>query len=179
MIITIKKHKGNYIFYENETYAFWAASDTKYFRETKKLFYNDILISEINTKFKLPLSCSYVIRFQNTLTEAYLKFKLFHQFKPTCLFRNDVYEIIQHRGNKTSIFKNDIQIAYYEEGSLDYFNNHGIKLVANDDIDRELLFSFIVSLKCEFKNDDSDITYNLGNFSFTEKKKFDNDWKPI
>jgi len=179
MIITIKKNNGKYIFQDNKTYAFWATSDTKYFRETKKLFYNNTLISEIKTKFQLPFTCSYIIRFQNQLTEANLKFKLFHEFNPTCLFKNDVYEIIPHRGNKTSIFKNNIQIAYYEEESIEYFNNPGIKFVANDNIDRELLFSFIVSLKCDFMNDNSNITYNLGNISLTEKRKFDDDWEPI
>ena len=96
-----------------------------------------------------------------------------------CRLEDDVYDIYGHRGRKYSIFKNDVQIGWWNKEAVTWFEGDNYSIIANDDADHELLISFCLIMdNYDSKSHDETVTIDLGNFGFMAKK-FDSDWRPI
>ena len=177
MEITIKQ-VHNKIYYTNGTKTIYYGTDTlKRFKMIKQLYKEDKLIAESWLNIKFPFRIVFQIKLTETKQIVSLKFKDFFKPKFICSFNGDSYEIIPHKGRKTSIFKNSSQIGFYTEKTLEYFNQETIHLIANEDINKDLIFAFILALKYKYNHDNSTFTINLGNFG-PEARKFNDLWKP-
>jgi len=60
---------------------------------------------------------------------------------------------------------------------VEFMGRQTIFLLANDDIKQDLIFTFILAVKCDFNDDYSTVSVDLGNFG-PEASKFDTSWKP-
>jgi hypothetical protein len=90
----------------------------------------------------------------------------------------DTYDIYGHRGRKYSIYKNNIQIAFWDKEAVVWFEGDNYKIKADKDCDVELLISFclIVDNFSSENHGGNVVTYDLGNFGF-QAKKFDESWR--
>jgi len=87
------------------------------------------------------------------------------------------YDIYGHRGLKYSIYKNDIQIAWWGKKAVTWFAGDNYKIIADKDCDIELIVSFCLIIDNFSSNDEKGDTvkYDLGNIGF-QAKKFDYNW---
>lgn len=92
-------------------------------------------------------------------------------------FNNDTYEIIVHKGNKVSFFKNQLQFAYYIKQAITFGEADRLQVVADDDTNISFLCMLIYVTICTTETNDGTINFNLGNLS-REMKAFDTQWKP-
>ncbi len=97
-----------------------------------------------------------------------------------CQCGSDLYDIYGHRGRKYSIYKNDIQIAWWDKKAVSWFAGDNYKIIADKDCDAELLISFCLivdNFSSENNKNDAIFNYDLGNIGF-QAKKFDDTWQP-
>ena len=100
-----------------------------------------------------------------------------------CRVGHDYYEIFGHRGRKYSIYKNNVQIAYWDKEAVTLYKGDNYKIIADDDSDYELLISFclIIDNKSSNNGDNNNAlfskTIDFGNIG-PEAKEFNTMWKP-
>ncbi len=96
-----------------------------------------------------------------------------------CIYGNDVYDIYSHRSRKKSIFKNNIQIAWFDKEAVSWYDGDNYKMILNQDCYKELIIAFCLIIdNYRHRNDDgATLTYDFGNIG-GEMKKFDNSWSP-
>jgi len=96
-----------------------------------------------------------------------------------CRIGEDLYEIFGHRGRKYSIYKNDIQIAWWDKEAVSWFNGDNYKLIADEDSEVELLICFCLIMdNAKSQNDErTTVHYDFGNIG-PQAKKFNQNWKP-
>ena len=96
-----------------------------------------------------------------------------------CQSGPDLYDIYGHRGRKYSVYKNDVQVAYWDKKAVTWFAGDNYKIIADRDCDKDLILSFclIVDNFSSDSNDGNTVTYDLGNIGF-QAKKFDETWHP-
>lgn len=178
MEIIIKEGNDGFLFFEGEELIYVGLLRTKKLRLFKQLYdNNEQLITETKLSFRLPFNFFYRMRFLDKETTIDLKYASILKPRLVCTFENDLYEIIPHKGLKTSVFKNNKQIAFFEEQSLELFENKTIRLVADRNMNRPLIFSTILTLKCNYEEDPDTFNFNLGNVG-PEYRKFDPNWEP-
>ncbi|MBK8556335.1 MAG: hypothetical protein IPL65_11465 [Lewinellaceae bacterium] len=59
-----------------------------------------------------------------------------------CRDGKDKYEIFGHRGRKYSIYKNTVQVAWWDKEGVTWFEGDNYKITADSDADAELLSCF-------------------------------------
>lgn len=177
MEIIIRRVDNHFQFTTDKKTIFYGKFVVQRFKIIKQLYQDKKLVTESVFKFRLPFQIMYSIKFIEKNQTISLKYTNIFNPKFICHFNNDTYEIIPHKGLKTSIFKNDIQIGYYIEKRVEYFGGQTISLVTNDDISKQLIFTFMLAIKCNFQNDYSSASIDIGNFG-PEARKFDSSWKP-
>lgn len=174
----IKRTDNKFLFIVNGTTGYWGTMTTKWFKRIKYLYdFKGELISESIFKFRLPFKITHTIKFTETNQTVTLKFKSIFNPSFVCKYDDDLYEIIPHKGLKASIFKNGKQIGYYTDKQIEYLGGQTLYFVANDDVCQNLIFSFILAIKCDFNNDYSTMSVDIGNFG-PEVRKFDSSWRP-
>jgi hypothetical protein len=102
----------------------------------------------------------------NFTTKSY--WKLHYQ----CQHQNDKYDIYGHRGRKYSIYKNEVQIAYWDKEAVSWFSGDNYMILTDNDANHQLLIGFCLILDND-KNNDKDgatVTYDFGNIGWQEKK---------
>lgn len=84
-----------------------------------------------------------------------------------CQVGNDLYEIYGHRGRKYSVYKNNVQIAWWNKSAVAWFNGDNYKIIADDDCDHELLscFCLIADNTTSNENSGNAVTVDLGHIS--------------
>lgn len=180
MKIEIKKIKNKFLFTLNNDLIFVGISITKKFREIRSLYKETQLISETRLMFQLPFRFLHKIKYYDNKESFKLIDMRYHNIlrpKHICIINNVTYEIIPHKGMKTSIFKNGRQIGFYEDKKVEFLGNQTIVLIVDNDIEKELICTFILAIKCDFKNDYSTISIDVGNLG-PEARVFDHTWKP-
>lgn len=90
---------------------------------------------------------------------------------------NDVYELYRHKERKVSVFKNNIQIAYWEKEAITYLVGDYYEIIANKNSDQELLIALCLIMDNIHSKGGSLFNVDLG-VIFNEKKSFNNKWKP-
>lgn len=130
-------------------------------------------INEKGASFKISYD---LIRFDNNLFEFRTKNTWKEHY--SCQVGQDLYEIYGHNGSngsKYSIYKNDIQIAWWDKEAF-VWSNDNYKIIADNDSDVELLISFCLII------DNASSNYSEGNTTSTktvpQAKKFDTNWQP-
>ncbi len=89
---------------------------------------------------------------------------------------NDRYDFYFHRGHKKSLFKNDKQVAKYNEGKVHFWNNDSGYIIANNDENKLLLLSlFIMFDMGEYM--DADVNVDLGKLDSGVIENNEN-WQP-
>jgi hypothetical protein len=91
----------------------------------------------------------------------------------------DTYDIYEHRGLKVSIYKNDRQIAWWDQEPVSWFAGDNYTIIADRDADAELLISFCLVID-NYRSDNHDgntFTFNIGHIG-PQARKFDPDWQP-
>jgi uncharacterized protein YxjI len=118
-----------------------------------------------------------ITRWDNNVFEFRTKsiFKLHYQ----CQCGPDLYDIYGHTGRKFSIFKNSIQIAWWNKKAVTWFAGDNYKIIADKDCDVDLIIAFCLIIDNFSSNDHEGnvVTYDLGNIGF-QSKKFDKNWQP-
>ena len=94
-----------------------------------------------------------------------------------CQVGADYYEIFGHRGRKYSVYKNAKQIAWWDKNAVVWFEGDNYKIVADKDIDAELLISFCLAVDNKSERKSSAITWDIGSIG-PQVKKFDANWQP-
>jgi uncharacterized protein YxjI len=97
-----------------------------------------------------------------------------------CICGNDTYDIYGHRGRKYSIYKNNVQVAWWNKNAVAWFNGDNYKIFADNNCDVNLLISFCLVIDNWAYNDEKNkntININLGNIGW-QAKKFDPAWQP-
>ncbi len=96
-----------------------------------------------------------------------------------CQYSFDTYDIYGHRGRKYSIFRNDIQVAWWDRNDGTWLPPDNYKIITDSDCDTELIISFCLVVD-NFSNEDND--GNRGGLGLgyvgREAKKFDRQWRP-
>ena len=77
-----------------------------------------------------------------------------------CVFNKDTYEIYGHRGRKYSVYKNGIQIAWWDKELVSWFNGDNYTIIADNDCNYELLIAFCLVID-EFRSDDNKSAVNI------------------
>jgi uncharacterized protein YxjI len=90
---------------------------------------------------------------------------------------NDIYELYCHKERKVSVFKNSIQIAFWEKEAITYLIGDYYDIMANKNSDKELLIAFCLIMDNIHSKGGSLFNVDLG-LVFKENKKFNNNWKP-
>lgn len=91
----------------------------------------------------------------------------------------DLYEIFGHKGRKHSVYKNDVQIAWWDKEMVSWFEGDNYKIVADDDSNHELIIGFCLMLDSQFSNNKNGntVTIDFGNIG-PQAKEFDYAWRP-
>ncbi|MGJ8683134.1 MAG: hypothetical protein ACSHWW_00825 [Nonlabens sp.] len=87
------------------------------------------------------------------------------------------YEIIPHKGNKVSIFKNNIQIGYYEKDLINVLKDQKIVLFCDKYVKFKLIIMIILSVEFSGSSDRSTVNIDFGNIG-GELRPFDESWYP-
>ncbi|MBN8835648.1 MAG: hypothetical protein J0I09_00160 [Sphingobacteriia bacterium] len=132
---------------------------------------------KINKLFSWPNAKYNITRWDNNILE--FRTKSFWKYQYQCQCGTDFYEIYGHLGRKFSIFKNDIQIAWWDKKAVSWFAGDNYKIIAENNCDKDLVISFCIIID-NFYNDNHDgnmVNFDFGNLGFN-LKKFDHDWQP-
>jgi len=96
-----------------------------------------------------------------------------------CEYKNDKYTIYSHLERKYSIYKNDIQIAWWDKEAVVWFSGDNYKIVADSDVEIELIISFCLIIDNYFnrRSRGNILTYDFGEV-LHEDKSFNSKWLP-
>ena len=138
-----------------------------------KLFLNEqenpvIIIKQknwIKTRYEIVELDNNAKQFQNTNI-----WKLNYK----CIVGSDSYEIFGQKGFKYSVFKNNIQIAWWDRVSVINLEIPQYKIIADSDSNPELLISFCLIIDNLSKPSNG---IDFGNI-LQGSRKFDAEWKP-
>jgi uncharacterized protein YxjI len=116
---------------------------------------------------------------RGTNTVLQFRTKSFWKHHYQCQSAADNYDIYGHRGRKYSIYKNDVQVAWWDKKAVTWFAGDNYKITADKDCDVDLIISFCLVVDNFSSDDHGDkaVTYNVGNIGF-QAKKFDQNWFP-
>lgn len=106
------------------------------------------------------------------------KFRSKNFWKPdySCQSETVSYEIYGHVGYSYSVFRNDIQVAWWEKNNIiDGGDTYTIE--ADSDCDYELIIGFCIIIDAAHSNSSSAGAIDLGNIG-PESRKFDRNWRP-
>ncbi|MEP6747655.1 MAG: hypothetical protein ABJB86_08010 [Bacteroidota bacterium] len=94
-----------------------------------------------------------------------------------CICGPDLYDIYAHRGRKHSVYRNDLQVAWWDQKAVTWFNGDNYKITANKDCDKLLLISFCLAIDNYSSNDGNKkaVNFNIGRIG-PQAKKFDPSW---
>lgn len=112
-----------------------------------------------------------------------------------CQSGQDTYEIFGHKGWKYSVFKNNVQVAWFEKGgSTSWSPNNNFRIISDSDADTDLIITFCLIIEWQFninRQDDMGRWENLNGFGdgkeFKVKdtgnigpvaRQFDQNWQP-
>jgi len=130
----------------------------------------------VNKRWTFFLS-SYDIRMHDGNVSAFLS-KSFWKPSYQCRVWADLYEVFGHLGRKYSVYKNGIQVAWWDKNVVSVFNGNEYNVKADFDCNAELIIAFCIIMHYE-TGDDSDATVSIdfGNIGLVARK-FDETWMP-
>lgn len=95
-----------------------------------------------------------------------------------CQTGTDQYDIYGHRGRTYSIYKNSVQIAWWKQDLITWFEGDHYTIEADDDTDRHLLIAFCLIIdNMQGHHSENALTIHIGHIGF-QTKKFNPNWRP-
>ena len=96
-----------------------------------------------------------------------------------CQDGGDLYDIYGHRGRKYSVYRNDVQIAWWDKEMVSWFEGDNYKIIADDDCNYELVMGFclIIDSQHSSSNNWNTVTIDFGNIG-PQARVFDYAWRP-
>jgi uncharacterized protein YxjI len=95
-----------------------------------------------------------------------------------CLVGRDIYDIYGHRSRKFSIYKNDVQVAWWEEASVTWFKGDNYAMLADNEADREILIAFCLIIDdSHSRKKHGAVNVHLG-YIGPEDRAFNPSWTP-
>ena len=97
-----------------------------------------------------------------------------------CQYENNLYDIYGHRGRKYSVYKDNVQVAWWDKEAVTWFEGDNYSINANNDIDRDLIISFCLLMDNDTskEHNGNTVTFDFGNLGF-QSKAFDVNWQPV
>lgn len=180
MKIDIKQHGASlsdgYEIYKNGKREFSAYTEILTFSPTLKLseYGSDRPILSIE-KSIWPFGIGYFITKNN---KDYL-FTSVGWFKKhfKCTVGDLTYNIFGHSNNRYSVYKGDIQIAYWTGQAVTFLEGDVYQIHADNSADAKLLISFCLIIDHYYYNNSGLLSINFGKIG-SEVKKFNHDWTP-
>lgn len=181
MKILLKRNLSEWIFTENDYPKFIGREKRHLFNFSKTTIVLNSLngeeISLITSSIFKPRKAKIV--FSNPQSIMILKWQNLI-YKPYVIvndFLLNTYEIVPHKDNKFSIFKNNIQIGYVIEKAFYTLNNEELLLIFNSNEDPIVIYSLVLASICSF-NENEILNFNFGN-TLKERFQFNSDWQPL
>lgn len=173
------KFNNNIISFKRENELIYFGEIVANWFKTTKILYNkqNELVSKAIFFFKYPLKIGYKVQNYKEDANYFLLYKNFFSPKYFCSINSQNYFFYPHKGHKTSIFIENIQIGYYEKETFSLFDNVHLKLICNSDVNLDIILSFIMAIEYSLENENSTFSADLGNFG-PEAQKFNKNWKP-
>jgi uncharacterized protein YxjI len=105
--------------------------------------------------------------------------KSFWYLRYQCQSGRDLYEIYGHRGRKYSVYKNDIQVAWWEKKAVTWFGGDNYTIFADSDSEYELIMAFCLIIDNYSSNDNEGnaVSIDFGNIG-GQVRKFNPGWEP-
>ena len=96
-----------------------------------------------------------------------------------CQCGAELYDIYGHRGRKYSVYRNNVQVAWWDKQMVSWFEGDNYHISADDDCDYELIIGFCLMIDHHSNNskDGNAVKLDLGNFG-PEAREFDTNWQP-
>lgn len=96
-----------------------------------------------------------------------------------CIVRDTTYNIYGHSGGLYSVYKGEIQIAYWTGKLVTFMEGDKYEIHADNNCDAKLLIAFCLIIDNHYydNNNNSLFTFNFDRLG-PKKKYFDNNWKP-
>ena len=95
-----------------------------------------------------------------------------------CICDADIYDIYVHRGLKYSVYKNDLQVAWWTKHAVSWFSGDNYKIIADRNCDYNLLISFCLIIdNYRSEGNKKAINIDIGRIG-PQAKKFDLNWHP-
>lgn len=117
-----------------------------------------------------------ITRWDNALLE--FRTKSFWKRHYQCSLGSDMYDIYSHRGRKCSVYKNDVQIAWWDKEAIVWFEGDNYRITADKDSDYELIIAFCLMMdNAASDHSDNAVVIDLGNIG-PQARKFDPAWQP-
>lgn len=174
MEIKIISNSWDYDFYVNQQLAYRSSKETPSLRYKVSVYAgNDSSPKMVIKQKSSMLSVSFEItRADNTAILFKVVSAIRHHFR--CKPGNDTYDIYGHKIETCSVYKNDIQIAWWD---LQYSND--AKIVADNNSDQELLIAFYILTNklIQVRNNGQGIFERMAT-NISESRPFDANWHP-
>ncbi|MDP4151038.1 MAG: hypothetical protein Q8932_12025 [Bacteroidota bacterium] len=95
-----------------------------------------------------------------------------------CAVGKDLYDIYGHRSRKFSVYKNDVQVAWWEESRVTWFKGDNYAMLADNDGDREMLIAFCLIIDdSHSRKKHGAVNIHLG-YIGPEDRPFNPSWTP-
>jgi hypothetical protein len=133
---------------------------------------NELILSATK-RFTLFSTC-FDLHFSEGSTASF-DLKSFWKEQYQCITTFGQFDIYVNDGRRSSIFRNNVQVAYWEAPVFESGHDEKYKIVANDEENIALLVLFCLLLDNE--KGGTSININFG-FKFPGSKPFDKDWQP-
>jgi hypothetical protein len=96
-----------------------------------------------------------------------------------CRYGADVYDIYGHRGTTHSVYKNDRQLAWWQQARVTWFEGDTYSIQADEGSDAELLIAFclLLDVPASAGENQNTLTLNFGSIG-PQARAFDKTWQP-
>jgi hypothetical protein len=96
-----------------------------------------------------------------------------------CQAGQDRYDIYVNRGRRYSVYKNDVQVAWWDKEAVAWFKGDNYKIIADNDCHYELIISFCLIIDNAFNNNsgNSFVKVSFGRIG-PIAREFDPTWRP-
>lgn len=96
-----------------------------------------------------------------------------------CTYGQDQFDIYGHRGRKYSVYKNDVQIAWWNKEAVTWFEGDNYTIIADKGSNYELIIAFclIIDNYSSNNNEGTMLSIDFGNIG-GQVKEFNPAWMP-
>jgi uncharacterized protein YxjI len=104
--------------------------------------------------------------------------KMYTKFDAICINGDDTYEVCGHRGRKYSIFKNNVQVAWWSKKAISFFAGDSLKLITDDKIDLDFILALCITVEHLKTRRRKNRYINMDFGKIFQSRKFDKNWQP-